>query len=110
MAGDDRLSDLHHPAAHPTRVRADHLEGLALVDLVTLHENPFATFDHRTPSERPPEILVLGEPTENYLERALQFVVLAVCDVGKDATLRCLPHKVRILGIDHGDHRTGRLF
>src|SRR5215218_4118205 len=66
---------------------AKHSEGSVLVHRVALHQDPLGALGDRPTHERTFQIVVLGEPAQHDVDRALPVPGVGVGDVGEDA--RC---------------------
>jgi anti-sigma B factor antagonist len=105
-ASDDRLREIHHLATGSTSLVAEHVEGRLLVDVVPLHEDPFRPLGHRPTGERPLKIVVLGEASKHDVDGTLHLLwIMAIGDVGEDASLGGLVDERPILHVEDGDHR-----
>ena len=60
-----------------------------LVDLVALHQDAFGALGDGAAGEGTFQSVVLGEPAEDDVERALKLLRVAVDDVGEDAWVTC---------------------
>src|SRR5918994_5888084 len=81
----DRLGDVDDLAAGAPGLVTQHLERALLVDRVPLHQDALGPLGDRAAGERALEALVLGEPRQHDVERALQRRrVPAERDVGED--------------------------
>ena len=96
MSLEDRHGDVDQLAPGASRLVAQHLERLALVDLVALHQNALGPLGARTSPERALQVVVLGEPPQRDVERALQSSGVAVHDVREDTALRRLVDERRV--------------
>src|SRR5690242_21268766 len=83
IGGEDRLRDLDHLAVGAAGMFADHVEGLFLVDGMSLHEDAFSSLGDRTTSKGPLEGVVLSEPLERDVYRALQSVQALSAEIGR---------------------------
>ena len=108
MAVHDSLSDVDQLPAVVLRVVSQHLEGAVGVDRVPRHQDAFRLLDQGSPAEGALEALVLREPLQGDVDRALQLVGVAVDDVGENAALRRFAHVGRVLCRQQGDHRARR--
>jgi signal transduction histidine kinase len=104
MAVDDRLRDVDQLPAVVLRVVPQHLEGAVGIDRVPCHQDALRLLDQGPPAKGTLEALVLREPLEGDVDRALQLVGIAVDDVGEDAALRSFVHVRRIPRGQQGDH------
>ena len=86
-------------------VVAQHLERLALVDLVALHEDALGALGLGAAPEGALQVVVLRETAERDVERALQLLGRAVDDVGEDAALGGLVDERGVMALEHRDHR-----
>ena len=110
MARHDRLRHIDQLPTGPSGSTPQHVEGSSFVDRVPLHEDPLCPFGHRSPGERPLQVVVLGEPSKHDVHRALQLAwVLDPGEVGEDASLGRFPDEAGVLDIQDGDHGAGRL-
>jgi hypothetical protein len=71
-------------------VVAQHLEGFRLVDLMTLHQDALRPLGDGSAAECGLEVVVLGEPAEHDVDRALPVVDVGAGEVGEDSALRRL--------------------
>jgi len=69
-----RLGDVDELLTAVARMIAQHREGLPLVDLVALHEDPLGALGLCAPAEGALQIVVFREAAERDVERALQLV------------------------------------
>ena len=109
MAVEHCLGDVHELLPAVARVVAQHREGLALVDLVALHQDPLGALGLRAPAEGALQVVILGEAAERDVERALQLLGRAVDDVGEHASLGGLVDEVGVVSLEHRDHGALRL-
>src|ERR1700691_703813 len=79
--------EVHEPAVIDPGLLAQHLECARLVDAVALHEYALGSLDQRTAPERALEVLVLGEASKHYVDRALPILDIRVAYMGEDASL-----------------------
>ena len=96
MAVHDCLCDVDQLTAVALRVVSQHLEGPVGVECVSRHQDAFRLLDQGPSAESALKALVLREPLQGDVDRALQFVGVAVDDVGKDAALCRFPHIRRV--------------
>ena len=83
---------------------AQHPESLVGVDRVAGHQDSLRLLDHRAAAERSLQVVVLGEPLQGDVDRALQLLGGRVDEIGEDAAFRRLPDICRILGGEQRDH------
>ena len=109
MAVDDGGGDVDELAVGAAGVGAEHLEGVVLVDAVALHHDPFGSLDGGAAAEGTLQVLELGEPAQDDLDRVLELVGVGVGDVGEDAALGRLADERVIVGLEQRDHWARRL-
>jgi hypothetical protein len=102
VAVDDRLGDVDELAAVVLRVVAQHLERAVAGDRVEGHQDPLRLLDLRAASERPSQAVILSEPLEGDVDRALQLFGGGIDDVGKDTPLGRLANVSGISEIECG--------
>ena len=68
---DESLGHIDKLAARPPGVSPQHVERLAFVERVALHQDALGTFDQGAASEGSLEVLILGEASQNDVDRAL---------------------------------------
>ena len=73
------------------------------------HQDPLRLLDRRPAPERALQAVVLGEPLQGDVDRALQLLRTAVDDVGEDSALGSLVDVGGVLGREQRDHRAGCL-
>jgi hypothetical protein len=71
-------------------VAAEHLGGFRLVDPMKLHQDALRPLGDGSAAECALEVVVLGEPAEHDVDRALPVVDVGVGEVGADSALRRL--------------------
>src|SRR3954447_8542158 len=76
---------------------------------MTLHQDALGSLGDRAAPKRALEVVVLGEPAEHDVDRALPIVDLRVGDVGEDSALRRLLDEGAIGRVDQEDHRARSL-
>ena len=103
MAGDDRAGDVDELVAVVLGVFAQHPEGLVGVDRVKGHQDPLCLLDHSSAPERSLEVVVLGEPLQRDVDRALKLLRSGVHEVSEDAAFGCLADISRVLGREQRD-------
>ena len=81
----------------------------ALVDAVALHQDALRALDDRPAAERALELVVLGEPAQDDVDRALPVVDVGIGDVREDTPLGRLLDELRIARVDERDDRAGGL-
>jgi hypothetical protein len=92
------------------RFISEHVERGLLVDLVSFHQDALRALGHRPSAEGTFEVVVLGKPSKDDVDRALHLLgIMPVRDVGEDAPLRGLVDERPILHIQDRDDRTGSL-
>jgi hypothetical protein len=74
----------------PARLVAMHLEGVSVVDRMTLDQDALDSLGDGSAAERALEVVVLGEPAEHDVYGALPLLDVGVGDVGEDSALRGL--------------------
>ena len=109
MALEHGAGDVDQLATRAARLVAQHLERALLVDLVALHQDALGALRLRPAAERALQVVVLGEPVQRDVERALQLLRRAVHDVGEHAALRRLVDERSVAALEHRDHGTVRL-
>ena len=77
MALQDRSCDVDHLPIRATSLLPDHQEGISLVDPVALHQDPLRPLGHGPPPEGSFQRVVLGEPLERHVHRALHVLEIA---------------------------------
>src|SRR5215207_3347160 len=102
----DRLGDVDDLAVQAPGLVTQHLERALLVGRVPLHQDALGPLGDRAAGERALEALVLGEPRQHDVERALQRRrVHAERDVGEDPSLGGLADEGLVLEVEDRDHR-----
>jgi hypothetical protein len=86
-------------------VLTEHPEGPVRIDRVAGHEDPLRLLDHRPPSESSLQVVVLGEPLERNVDRALQLLGGRVDEVSENAAFGRLADVSRVFGGQQRDHR-----
>lgn len=107
MTVDDGSGEVGQLAVGGARVCAQHLERAVLVDRVALHQDALGSLGQRPSPECAFEVVVFGEPAQDYVDRALPVLDVRVTDVGEHPTLRGLLYKGRIRRVEEDDHRAG---
>ena len=74
MAVDDGCRDVGELGVGPARLVAQHLEGVSVVDQMTLHQDALGSLGDRAATERALEVVVLGEPAKHDVDGALPVV------------------------------------
>src|ERR1051325_8566714 len=87
-AFDDGGSDGGELAAVVLGVVAQHLEGAVGIDRMAGHQDALCLLDQRATAERALQAVVLGEPLQGDVDRALELFRGGVDDVGEDAAPR----------------------
>ena len=105
MPIDDRGREIDQFAVADTRSLAQHIERSALVNRVAFHQDSLGAFDRGATSERPLEIVVLGEPSQHDVNRALPILDVVVRDVSEHAPLGGFLDEPRIWGVQQDNHR-----
>jgi hypothetical protein len=82
VAVDDGGRDVGELRVGPARVVAQHLEGISVVDRMTLHQDALGSLGDRAAAERALEVVILGEPAEHDVDRVLPVVDLRVAGLG----------------------------
>ncbi len=90
MAFDDRGGDVAELSAARLGMGAKALEGGVGRDRVACHEDALRLLDHGTAAERALQALILREPLQGDVDRALELLGRAVDDVREHAALRGL--------------------
>ena len=75
---------------------------------MAFHQDPLGALRDGSTAEGAFEIVILGEPPQHDVDRALPILGFGVGDIGEDAALRGLFDKPRIGGVDEQDHWAGR--
>jgi hypothetical protein len=109
VAVDHSGGNVDQLAVGGARVVAQHLKGSRLVYRVALHEYPLCALGDGATPERALQVVVLGEASQDDVDRALSVLSVGVADVGEDAALGGLLDEVGIGRVDQDDHRTGGL-
>lgn len=91
------------------RALAQHLKGCILANRVPLHQDPFGPLDNRAASECALEVLVLREPPQHDVNRALPILDIAIGDLREHTTLGRLLDETRIWLMQEGDYGASRL-
>jgi hypothetical protein len=90
VAVDDGGRDVGELGVGPARLVAQHLEGVSVVDRMTLHQDALGSLGDHSAAERALEVVVLGEPAEHDVYGALPLLDVGVGDEGEDSALRGL--------------------
>jgi len=88
---------------------AEHRECLVLFDLMTLHQDPLGALGGRAPLERAFQVPKIRKAAQDYLDRVLPLLGLAVGDVGEDTALRGFEDEFMIGCVKESHDRAGRL-
>lgn len=78
VAVDDGRGEVDQFAVGGPRLVTQHREGCVLVDRVAFHQDPLCPFDRGAAPERALEVVVLGEATQNDVNRALPILDVGV--------------------------------
>jgi hypothetical protein len=87
VAFDDGGGDVGELAAVVLGVVAQHFEGAVGIGRMAGHQDALCLLDQRATAERALQAVVLGEPLQGDVDRALQLFGAGVDDVGEDAAL-----------------------
>ena len=109
MTVDDRGREIDEPAIGHPRLLAQHRKRARPVDLVALHQDPLGAFDERAATKRALEVVILGEASQDDVDRALPVLDIRIADMREHAALGRLPDEPRITRMQQHDHRTRRL-
>jgi hypothetical protein len=71
VAVNDRGRDFGELRVGPARLLAQHLEGISVVDRMTLQQDALGSLGDSSATERTLEVVVLGEPAEHDVYGAL---------------------------------------
>src|SRR6185437_16673492 len=96
-------------AAVVLRVVPEHVECPTGIERVARHEDALGLLDQSAPAEGALEALILREPLQGDVDRALELRRISVNDVREDAAPGCFVHVCRILGGEECDYRAGGL-
>ena len=103
MAVHDCRGDVDELSIGGTGFPAQHLERLFLADRVAFHENALGAFRHGAAAKSAFEIVILREPPQHDVDRALPILGFGVGDVGEDPALRGLFDETGIGCMDEQD-------
>ena len=110
VAREDRLGDVGDLPIGPSGLVAKQVEGLLLVERLTLHQDPLGPLGDGSSSERSLERVVLGETLQRDIDRALHLLQIScVGDVGEDPETSRPVDERSILYVEDRDDRAGRL-
>ncbi len=87
----------------------EHVERAIGIERMASHQDAFGLLDQSAPAEGALEALILGEPLQGDVDRALELRRISVNDVGEDAAPGCFVHVCRILRGEQCDYRAGGL-
>jgi hypothetical protein len=65
VAADDGGRNVGELGVGPARLVAQHLEGVSVIDRMTLHQDALGSLSDRSAAERALEVVLLGEPAEH---------------------------------------------
>jgi hypothetical protein len=105
VAVDDRGGDVDKLVAAVLGMFTEHPEGLIRIDRVAGHQDPLRLLDHRPPAESSLQVVVLAEPLERNVDRALQFLGSRIDEVRENAAFGRLADVSRVFGGEERDHR-----
>jgi hypothetical protein len=105
---DDR-SDIAQLASTVPGLPAQHLEGLAVVDAMTFHQDSLGALDLGPAAERAFEASEIREAVEDDLDRVSKLVRLIAGDVAEDPAPGSFRDEVGVVPVEDGDDGTGGL-
>lgn len=106
---DDGFGEVDQPGAGLLGLGAEQVEGFLLVDRMGRHEDPLRLLDHGAARESTLEVVVLGEPAQDDVERRLELGDVVVGDVGEDPTLGGFVDELGVAVVEQRDDGAGGL-